>query len=189
VRPRVTPPPPPAAPKANAKRAARIKAQEEAAKAKALAQAQQRAQTKAKAKAKARAAAQRRARLARERAREDQNRFKEAVVVTPPPPTLTQEQKADPVAMASGGESGQQSDLLTSPLIRVLVLSAAVLALMSILLAALPLGALERLLAAEAHYRTEEVANFVDGHRLDIAVAGVATLLVAAVVAIPTVTG
>jgi hypothetical protein len=63
------------------------------------------------------------------------------------------------------------------------------LALVSIALAALPLGALERLLAAEAHYRTEQVANFVDGHRLDIAVAGVATLLVAAVVALPTVTG
>ena len=50
-------------------------------------------------------------------------------------------------------------------------------------------AALERLLAVEAHYRTEQVASFVDGHRLDIAVAGVATLLVAAVVALPSVTG
>jgi hypothetical protein len=69
-----------------------------------------------------------------------------------------------------------------------LLLAAAVLALVSMLLAALPLVTLERVLAAEAHYRTEQVANFVDGHRLDIAVAGVATLLVAAVVAFPTVT-
>ena len=70
-----------------------------------------------------------------------------------------------------------------------LLVAAAVLALVSMLLAALPLVTLERLLGAEAHYRTEQIANFVDGHRLDIAVAGVATLLVAAVVALPTVTG
>jgi hypothetical protein len=76
---------------------------------------------------------------------------------------------------------------MTSPLIRVLLVAAAGLALISILLAALPLGTLERVLAVEAHYRAEQVANFVDGHRLDIAVAGVATLLVAAVVALPTV--
>jgi hypothetical protein len=59
----------------------------------------------------------------------------------------------------------------------------------SVLLAALPLGTLERMLAAEAHYRVGQVVNFVDGHRLDIAVAGIATLLVAAAVAIPTVAG
>jgi hypothetical protein len=70
-----------------------------------------------------------------------------------------------------------------------LLIAAALLALASVLLAALPLEALERLLAVEAHYGTEQVVDFVDGHRLDIAVAGLATLLVAAVVAIPTVTG
>jgi hypothetical protein len=80
-------------------------------------------------------------------------------------------------------------DLLQSPLVRFLLLTASLLAVTSVLLAALPLGTLERLLAVEAHYRLEEVVNFVDGHRLDIRVAGVATLLVAAVVAIPTVAG
>jgi hypothetical protein len=60
---------------------------------------------------------------------------------------------------------------------------------LSLSLAALPMAALERLLATEAHYRTEQVATFVDGHRLDLAVAGIASLLVAVVVALPTVAG
>jgi hypothetical protein len=119
----------------------------------------------------------------------NQNRFKDAVVAPQAPPTLTQESEPTPVAAGVETTSGQTRDILTSPLVRVLVLTAAALALISMMLAALPLGALERLLAAEAHYRTEQVASFVDGHRLDIAVAGVATLLVAAVVAIPSVTG
>jgi hypothetical protein len=76
-----------------------------------------------------------------------------------------------------------------SPVVTLLLIAAALLALVSVLLAALPLGALERMLAVEAHYRAEQVVNFVDGHRLDIAVAGIATLLVAAVVVIPTMTG
>jgi len=63
------------------------------------------------------------------------------------------------------------------------------LAVIVLILAALPFAALERLLAVEAHHRTEQVASFVDGHRVDIAAAGVATLLVAAAVAIPSVTG
>jgi hypothetical protein len=67
--------------------------------------------------------------------------------------------------------------------------AAAFVALVLVLLAALPLDALERMLAVEAHYRAGQAVNFVDGHRLDIAVAGIATLLVAAVVAIPTVAG
>ena len=68
-------------------------------------------------------------------------------------------------------------------------MAAAFLAILSMTLAALPLGALERLLSTENHWRTEQVATFVDGHRLDIVVAGIATLLVAIVVAIPTVAG
>ena len=117
----------------------------------------------------------------------------ERAATPPPPPALSlapPPAPADPVVAVKVSAKGEQKrDLLTSPLVRVLLLSAALLALVSMALAALPLGALERLLAAEAHYRTEQVANFVDGHRLDIAVAGVATLLVAAVVALPTVTG
>jgi hypothetical protein len=121
----------------------------------------------------------------------NRKRFERATNPPPPPVlSLSPEAAADPVVAAKKSpKSEQKRDLLTSPLVRVLLLAAAMLALVSIALAALPLGALERLLAAEAHYRTEQVANFVDGHRLDIAVAGVATLLVAAVVALPTVTG
>jgi hypothetical protein len=76
-----------------------------------------------------------------------------------------------------------------SPFVTLLLGTAAFVALVSVLLAALPVGTLERMLAVEANYRGEQVVNFVDGHRLDIAVAGIATLLVAAVVAIPTVAG
>jgi hypothetical protein len=94
-----------------------------------------------------------------------------------------------PAEPASSGGTGSKRDLMTSPFVRVLFMSAAGLAVIFLILAGLPLAALERLLAVEAHYRTEQVASFVDGHRLDIAVAGVATLLVAAVVALPSVTG
>ena len=90
--------------------------------------------------------------------------------------------------MSSGG-TGSKRELLTSPFVRVLLMSAALLAVIVLILAALPFAALERLLAVEAHHRTEQVASFVDGHRVDIAAAGVATLLVAAAVAIPSVTG
>jgi hypothetical protein len=77
----------------------------------------------------------------------------------------------------------------TSPLIGLLLFAAAALAMVAVALAALPLPALERLLSAETHWRTEQVAGFVDGHRLDLVVAGIATLLVAFVVALPSVTG
>jgi hypothetical protein len=93
-----------------------------------------------------------------------------------------------PGPVSSGG-TGSKRELLTSPFVRVLLMSAAGLAVIVLILAALPFAALERLLAVEAHHRTEQVASFVDGHRVDIAVAGVATLLVAAAVAIPSVTG
>jgi uncharacterized membrane protein YdbT with pleckstrin-like domain len=86
-----------------------------------------------------------------------------------------------PAAAKRGG------DLMTSPLIRVLLMAAASLALLTMLVAALPLAALERI--TETHWRTEQVATFVDGHRLDLVVGGVATLLVALVVALPTVAG
>lgn len=95
----------------------------------------------------------------------------------------------DPAVAVPNPPKVEKRDFLTSPLVRMLLVAATGLALLSMLLAALPLFTLERLLGAEAHYRTEQIANFVDGHRLDIAVAGVATLLVAAVVALPTVTG
>jgi hypothetical protein len=81
------------------------------------------------------------------------------------------------------------SDLTTSPLIRFLLVATALLAVLSISLAALPLAALERVLSSETHWRSEQVTMFVEGHRLDIAVAGIAMLLVALVVAIPTVAG
>jgi hypothetical protein len=76
-----------------------------------------------------------------------------------------------------------------SPVVTLLLIAAALIGLASVLVAALPLDALERMLAAEAHYRTEQVVNFVDGHRLDITVGGIATILVAAVLVIPTVIG
>jgi hypothetical protein len=76
-------------------------------------------------------------------------------------------------------------DLTVSPVITLFLVLAALVALGSVLLAALPLGTLERVLAVEAHYRTEQIVTFVDGHRVDIAAAGIATILVAAVVVIP----
>jgi hypothetical protein len=93
-----------------------------------------------------------------------------------PPPTFT------PEPTAQGGPA--------AALMYVLLVVAAGLALISVMLAALPPGALERVLAADAHDRTEHIASFVEGHRLDIAVAGVAMLLIAAAFAVlPTVTG
>lgn len=83
--------------------------------------------------------------------------------------------------------AAKQADLMTSPLVRLLLMTAASLALLTMLVAALPLAALERI--TENHWRTEHVATFVDGHRLDLVVGGVATLLVALVVALPTVAG
>jgi hypothetical protein len=103
---------------------------------------------------------------------------------SPPPPPVAQPSSSTGPAVTKGG-----ADLGESPLVRVLIVAATALALLSLALAALPVGALERLLAAEAHWRTEQVATFVDGHRLDITVAGIATLLVAVVVALPTVAG
>jgi hypothetical protein len=91
------------------------------------------------------------------------------------------------VPTAARAEPG--GDILAGPLAYVLLIAAMSVALISMVLAALPLGTLERLLAGEAHLRTEQVAIFVDGHRIDIAVAGVATLLVVAIVALPTVAG
>ncbi len=184
VKPKVTPPP--AAPKANATATAKAKAK---ALATAKATARAKAQAKARAKAKARAAAARK-KASRTRARV--NQFDSAGGFAPPstPPTLTLEtERAPGAAVPAAPKAGGKRDLLTSPAVRVLMISAATLAVVFLLLAALPLVALERLLAVEAHYRAEQVANFVDGHRLDIAVAGIASLLVAAVVAIPTVTG
>jgi hypothetical protein len=106
---------------------------------------------------------------------------KEFLDQSPPPPVvLPSTPNAAAVADSGGG---------VSSLVRVLIIGATALALLSLALAALPLEALERLLAAEAHWRTEQVATFVDGHRLDIIVAGIATLLVAVVVALPTVAG
>jgi hypothetical protein len=56
---------------------------------------------------------------------------------------------------------------------------AALLALASMSVAALPRAALKRLFGTQAHYRSSQVASFVDGHRLDLVFAGLATLLVA----------
>jgi hypothetical protein len=107
-------------------------------------------------------------------------------------PTIDEElepTRAEPLAQpqAAPAASKKGSDLMTSPLVRVLLMGAASLALLTMLVAALPLAALERI--TETHWRTEQVATFVDGHRLDLVVAGVATLLVALVVALPTVAG
>jgi hypothetical protein len=92
-----------------------------------------------------------------------------------------------PTPTPAPAAANQSRDLMTSPLVRVLLMSAALLALLTMLVAALPLAALERI--TENHWRTEHVATFVDGHRLDLVVGGVATLLVALVVALPTVAG
>jgi hypothetical protein len=87
------------------------------------------------------------------------------------------------------GPRASKQDSTVSPLVTLLLGAAAFVALVSVLLAALPVGTLERMLAVEAHYGAGQIVDFVDGHRLDIAVAGIATLLVAAMVAIPTVAG
>jgi hypothetical protein len=94
-----------------------------------------------------------------------------------------------PAAPIPAPASSPGGGLTSSPVVRMLLTIAAALALIAMLLAALPLNALERLLSAETHWRTEQVVVFVDGHRLDIVVAGVATVLVAVVVALPTVAG
>ena len=106
-----------------------------------------------------------------------------------PAPSFSLDREIDPGPAAPTAPRAENGDLLTSPLVQVFIVAAVALALISMLLATLPVGTLERVLSADAHYQTEQIANFVDGHRLDIAVAGVATLLVAAVVALPTVTG
>ncbi len=93
------------------------------------------------------------------------------------------------MSIPNNAPAASGSDLATSPLVRGLITTAAGLALLGMLLAALPLGALERLLSTDAHWRTEQVVVYVDGHRLNIVVAGVATLLVAVLVALPSVTG
>ena len=179
-----SPPPPPAAGKASPKPKATAKATAAAA-AKAKAEAAAKANTEANLR-KARAEAARRKAAARRRAAQRARRMAE-----PPGAGATFSSVEPPAAPAVpvAARTGDKRDLMTSPLVSVLLLAAAALALISMLLAAMPLGTLERLLAAEAHYRTEQLASFVDGHRLDIAVGGVATLLVAAVVALPTVTG
>jgi hypothetical protein len=84
------------------------------------------------------------------------------------------------------------SDLSRSqdPLAAVVLAFAAALALLSMSLAALPLSTLKRLLSVDSHWRSERVATFVDGNRLDIVIAGVTALLVALVVVVlPTVAG
>lgn len=85
---------------------------------------------------------------------------------------------ADPVSVES-----------RSPLLALFLAAAAAFALLSIALAAVPITAFDRLLGLDAHWRTEQLAIFVDDHRLDIAIVGGATLIVAAVIAMPTVTG
>jgi hypothetical protein len=108
---------------------------------------------------------------------------------TTPAPSRTSSRSDPAQARTAPNAKASEHDLTMSPVVTLLLIAAALVALLSVLLAALPLGTLERMLAVEAHYRAEEVVNFVDGHRVDIAVAGIATLLVAAVVVIPTVTG
>jgi hypothetical protein len=161
-----SPSPPPATPPASAERTAT----DEAAKAK--------AEAKAKAKAKAKV------KLARARVNQHVN-------APTPPPTLPPESNAAAASVAAipRPTTDQDHELLASPLLYALLVAAAGLALVSMALAALPSGALERLLATEVHYRSEQVADFVDEHRLEITMASVGTLLVAAVVALPGVTG
>jgi hypothetical protein len=198
VKPRVSPPP--AAPKTAATTAGKAregaaKAEPQAAakaKAKEAAEAKGQAAAKAAALGKARQRARARVETAKRKrdARTSVKRAKGPSSAVSSPPRLFEPEPepavAVPVVPARGGDTRA---LLTSPLVGVVLIVAAALALISMLLATLPLGALERLLAAEAHYRSEQAVNFVDGHRLDLAVAGVATLLVAAVVALPTITG
>jgi hypothetical protein len=107
---------------------------------------------------------------------------KEFLDQSPPPPPVVLPSTPNAPAVAESGSG-------VSSLVRVLIIGATALALLSLALAALPLGTLERLLAVEAHWRTEQVATFVDGHRLDIIMAGITTLLVAVVVALPMVAG
>ena len=159
------PPPatsPPAATEANARAVAKARA---AARANAV----------AKAKARARAKANARQAALRAQARARKNKEHSGAGLAPP----------NGERQLSGAANRDEADLLTSPLVYVVIAAAILLALGSMLLALLPVDALERVLAVEAHYRSELVASFVDSHRLDIALAGVATLLVAAVVALP----
>jgi hypothetical protein len=159
---------PPAATEANARAVAKARA---AAKANAVA--------KAKARARARANARQAALRAQARARKNEERSGSGLA----PPASTAEPNSRRGLSAAANRD--EADVLTSPLIYVVIAAAILLALGSMLVASLPVDALERVLAVEAHYRSELVASFVDRHRLDIALAGVATLLVAAVVALP----
>jgi type IV secretory pathway VirB10-like protein len=190
-KPPAPPPPPPAAQEPRTRAAAATKPQAKTS-AEAVARETARAEARAKAKAKAeKAALARAARVRREKLREQRVRAARVRRERAPSYSPRALPETVPAAPASIGPAAATTkrDLLHSPLVSVLLLTASLLAVISVLLAALPLGTLERLLAVEAHYRLEDVVNFVDGHRLDIVVAGVATLLVAAVVAIPTVTG
>ena len=90
----------------------------------------------------------------------------------------------------SAGRTEPERGALSSSLLFVLLVAAAGLSLTSLLLAALPLGTIDRLLAVDAGSRTEQIASFVDAHRLDIAMAGVTMLLgVAAAAVLQTVAG
>jgi hypothetical protein len=69
-------------------------------------------------------------------------------------------------------------DSAASPLVGVLLIVAAGFGLLLVGLATTPLSALERVLTVDARIRSEQAASFLDSHRLDTAVTGVATLFV-----------
>jgi len=169
------PPPPPPAPSPPAATEANARA---VAKARAAARANAVAKAKARERAKANA---RQAALRAQKARTRRNAERFGAGLAPPASTAEPNSRRGLSAAANADET----DLLTSPLAYAVIAAAILLALGSMLLASLPVDALERLLAVEAHYRSELLASFVDHHRLDIALAGVATLLVAAVAALP----
>jgi hypothetical protein len=80
------------------------------------------------------------------------------------------------------------ADSAGSPLPGVLLIVTAAFALLSVGLATTPLPALERLLTADGRIRSEQAADLLDSHRLEIAIASVATLFVVLLLTLPVVT-
>jgi hypothetical protein len=85
-----------------------------------------------------------------------------------------------------GAGSEPDPGLAQSRLLAFILAAAAAFAVFSMALAAIPVTALDRLAGSEGHLSTAQLAYFIRGHRVDVAVAGLcvaATLLVAAIVA------
>lgn len=101
------------------------------------------------------------------------------------PNDRSERSSAEVVAVAAVAPTAASA---ASPLPGVLLIVAAAFALLSVGLATTPFPALERLLTADGHIPSEQAADLLDRHRLEIAVAGVATLFVVLLLTLPVVT-